>query len=86
MSNLITYYQEVGEQEEEVGLSTLFIFVMLFKAALQGNHFDQHREGPIWAILYCEAPSGIVASLRMRTASCIQPLSALFLTSLPLPS
>lgn len=48
---LVTYYQEAGEQEEEVGLRTLFIFVMFFKAALQGNHFDQHKKGPVWTIL-----------------------------------
>lgn len=86
MSNLFDNLLPRGRRAGRGGrLGTLFIFVMLFKAALQGNHFDQHKKGPIWAILYCETPSGIVASLRMRTASCIQPLSALFLTSLPFP-
>lgn len=45
--SLITGYQEAGEhekEEEEVDLKIFFAFVMLFKAALLGNHFDQHTQ------------------------------------------
>lgn len=66
MPCLVTYYQEAGEHEEKVGLRILFTFVMIFKASVLGNHFDQHTEKISWELfLYCEAPSGVVISFRM---------------------
>ena len=39
------------------------------------------KKDPLWLFLYCKAPSGILASVRMRAASGAQPLSELSLMS-----
>lgn len=47
----------------------LYTYVILFKAALLGNHFDQHKKGSFLAILILQSPGGTLMSVGMKGAS-----------------